>query len=48
MTDIVNGRGAKVTREGLYIPSLKAGVFRPSPLPGEINHLSDYLRSPLA
>ncbi len=28
---------AKVIGEGLYIPGLKAGVFRPSPLPGEID-----------
>jgi hypothetical protein len=26
---------AKVRSEGLYIPSLKAGVFRPSALPSE-------------
>jgi hypothetical protein len=28
--------GAKVISEGLYIPGLKTGVFRPSALPIEI------------
>jgi hypothetical protein len=38
MTDTVNGCEAKVIGEGLYIPSLKAGVFRPSPLPSWIKN----------
>jgi hypothetical protein len=42
MADIVNGCGVKVIREGLYIPGLKAGVFRPSPLPSEIKRLQEH------
>ena len=43
MIDIVNGCRAKVIREGLYIPGLQAGVFRPSPLPGEIKGYAESL-----
>lgn len=44
-TDIVfrEDIGIGRSREGLYIPGLKSGVFRPSPLPTKINRSLDHL-----
>jgi len=38
---IIEPRRAKVIREGLYIPGLNSGVFRPSPHPIRIKDIKE-------